>query len=202
MSEDLEPYNPAPWERQPHEEWRDYEWFCKWRSSLPADRRITTFAKAIGSSPSTIKRIMGKNDWEQRFSLYRQKLHEEKLELEEIDRQEMLKRHSSLALQLQHKLEDAIDNMDASRLNPRDIATWLDIAVKVDRLSRGESTSNIAENRKVDVNVQQQVKKAQETLSDAKSAELACSLLEQLALGNTDIGKLQNIIEGQKENKK
>jgi hypothetical protein len=201
MSEDLEPYVPLPWERQPHEEWRDFEWFCKWRSSLPADRRITNFSKSVGSSPATVKSVMGKNNWEQRFSLYKQKLYEEKQELEELDRQEMLKRHCSLALQLQHKLEDAIENIESTRLNPRDIATWLDIAVKVDRLSRGEATANVAENRKVDVNIQQQAKKTQETLSDAKSAELACSLLEQLALGVTDMSKLKTIIEGSSETK-
>lgn len=198
MSEDLEQYIPSPWERQPSEEWKEYEWFCKWRDSLPGDRRITTFSRNINSSPSTIKRVMEKNHWDRRFSAYKQKIHEEKQELDEIDRQEMYKRHSSLSLQLQNKLTEAIDSVNPEEMSPRDIATWLDIAVKVDRLSKGESTSNVTENKNVSVNVQQQSKQTQDTLRDPKAAELACSVLEQLTLGHTDTGKLRQIIEGNK----
>lgn len=198
MSDDIELYAPAPWERQSTEEWKEYEWFCKWRDSLPGDRRITTFSRNINSSPATVKKVMERNQWEKRFNLYRQKLQEEKNELDEIDRQEMYKRHASLSLQLQNKLVDAIDNINHEDLSPRDIATWLDIAVKVDRLSKGESTSNVTENKNVSVNVQQQAKQTQDTLRDPKAAELACSVLEQLTLGHTDTGKLKDMLEGKK----
>lgn len=191
-------YTPSyPWERQADEDWKHYEWFCKWRDSIAKERRVTVFSRAVGSTPSTIKRVMEKNAWEKRLTAYKLRLLEEKEELDVVEREEMYKRHSSLSMKLQEKLEEAIDNIDATDLTPKDIVSWLDIAVKVDRLSRGESTQNISEKKNIDVNVSQK----QALVKDPASAEMACALLEQLTLGQkVDENQYKLLLEKKEEN--
>lgn len=178
--DDIIEYVPSyVWERQPDEDWKHFEWFCRWRDSSAKDRRITIFARSIGSTPVTVKKYMELHAWEKRFDAYKLKLAEEKQELDSIEREEMCKRHSLLSMKLQDKLNEAIDNIEAEDLTAKDIVAWLDIAVKVDRLSRGQSTENISEQKKIDVTFTHK----EALVKDPKSADMACTLLEQLTLG-------------------
>jgi hypothetical protein len=197
MSEEIIEYVPSyPWERQKDEDWKHYEWFCKWRDSTPKERRITIFSRAVGSSPVTIKKVMEANVWVKRFEAYKIKLLEEKQELDAVEREDMCMRHSALSIKLQEKLNEAIDNIDAATLSPKDIVSWLDVAVKVERLSKGESTKNIEEKRKVDVTVAGK----SNIVDDPQKADMACALLEQLTLGKPiDQNQYNKLLENKNE---
>lgn len=197
MSDELVEYVPSyPWERQKDEDWKHYEWFCKWRDSMAKDRRITIFSRAVGSSPATVKKVMEKNCWVKRFDAYKLKLLEEKQELDAVEREDMCMRHAALSMKLQEKLNDAIDAIDSATLSPKDIVSWLDVAVKVERLSKGESTKNIEEKRKVDVNVSSR----SSIIDDPNKADMACALLEQLTLGKPiDQNQYQKLLENKNE---
>lgn len=183
-------YIPSPWERREDEGWREYDLFCKWREASPQNRRITVFARAIQSTPPTVKKMMLKYDWEQRLSAYLEFLEKERLEVMAIERREMYERHAGLAEKLQKKLSDAIDNIDPTDLSPKDITSWLDVSVKVERLSRGESTENI---KLKDTTNRQQT--SDKVISNERTAELACAVLEQLCMGQVDPSKLGAILQ-------
>lgn len=62
---------------------------------------------------------------------------------QEEARREMAVRHAGIAMMAQNKIIQRLNSLRPEDLSPRDCITWLDIAVKVERLSRGESTINV-----------------------------------------------------------
>ena len=55
----------------------------------------------------------------------------------------MSARHADYSLQIQEKAIEALNFINPEELKPNDLIKWLDIAVKIERLSRGVSTENI-----------------------------------------------------------
>jgi len=53
---------------------------------------------------------------------------------------DMVERHAKLAMAFQQRIAERIKVIDPSELSPSDMAKWLDIATKLERLSRGEPT--------------------------------------------------------------
>jgi hypothetical protein len=53
---------------------------------------------------------------------------------------EMAERHAKLAVGLQVKVAARLSKLEPEELTAREVATWLDLAVKVERLARGEPT--------------------------------------------------------------
>ncbi|KYD28563.1 hypothetical protein B4109_3026 [Geobacillus stearothermophilus] len=52
----------------------------------------------------------------------------------------MAERHAKQAMMFQNKILERMRSLDPRELSPNDLIRWFDIAVKVERLSRGEST--------------------------------------------------------------
>ncbi len=56
---------------------------------------------------------------------------------------EMSTRHANYSLQIQEKAIEALKLVKPENIKPLDLIRWLDVAVKIERLSRGLPTENI-----------------------------------------------------------
>lgn len=140
-----------PWERLSgelsRESSRAYTHFCLYRDMPQRSlRKLAEDPKCI-SKIAQLRRWSARYQWVQRAELYDD--HTERLlRLEqEKERRQMAKRHASIAVlgqnlvvsSLQRTVEELTQNPE-KKLSIRDVTHLLDIAVKVERLARGEPT--------------------------------------------------------------
>jgi hypothetical protein len=81
-----------------------------------------------------------KYDWVARAQAYDDYIEKKKREKNEKEILEMADRHARLAVVFQQKLVQRLQEIDPAELSPADMARWLDIATRLERLSRGEPT--------------------------------------------------------------
>jgi len=81
-----------------------------------------------------------KHKWVKRAEAYDEYLERRKREEHEKAILEMAERHARLAVAFQQKIAQRIQMIDPNELTPQDLARWLEIATKLERLSRGEPT--------------------------------------------------------------
>lgn len=139
---------PKPWERQPGEGPQAYRAFCAYRDSgADGERRSLTktaqnLTKPNGAkySPGTLKQWSWKWNWQERIAAWDD-------EIERCTREElangivrMRKAHAAIARKMLKKAESALKQMDETKMSSRDIATMVDVAAKLERISRGEAT--------------------------------------------------------------
>lgn len=133
------------WERQEGESEEAFQAFVLYRDS-GADRSIREVAKALSKSATLIARWSTDWNWGDRALGYDNWLDREVQEQNRKDVLAMRKRHAQIAMLMQQKVVDSIRAMsERDTLKPDQAAKWLDIAVKVERLARGEATENVKE---------------------------------------------------------
>lgn len=101
-------------------------------------------------------------------------------------RQEMTDRHIKEAMMLQGKVLERLRTLKPNDLNPSDVAKWFDIAVKIERLARGESTENVnqeVQGQVVHTHDKQQI--VQEIINTPELAELIADRFRQRAGDST-----------------
>jgi len=156
-SESLSPWQPAfsqgttdrqPWERVSHESSKAYMHFSLYMSMgvTRSLRKLAEDTRCI-SKVAQLRRWSVRHGWVQRTQEY-DAYQEQLLRLEqEKERRQMAKRHASIAVlgqnlvvsSLQRTVEELTQNPE-KKLSIRDVTHLLDIAVKVERLARGEPT--------------------------------------------------------------
>lgn len=133
-----------PWEKLPEETNRQYGAFCIYRD-MGIGRSILKVAHewSAGGHTSKLKEWSSKCHWVERASAYDEHIDEIKRARNEEAIIEMTARHANYSLQIQEKAIEALNLIKPEELKPNDLIKWLDIAVKIERLSRGVSTENI-----------------------------------------------------------
>lgn len=129
------------WEQQKGESTPAFEAFRIYRD-LGEERSLVKVAQKCNKSNSLIARWSGKNRWVDRVTAYDNYLDKMLLREEAKARKKMARDHAAIAVKFLNTLAERLETMDPEELAPNDMARWLDIAVKVERLSRGESTDN------------------------------------------------------------
>jgi len=130
-----------PWEKLSNETTKAYAAFCIYRD-LGSERRIDKVLAVTGKrNRSSLIKWSSKYNWVERVQAYDQYLEELKRKEQEQAIIEMSRRHAELAVRMQDLIKARLEEIDVNALSPRDLATWLDIATKLERLSRGEPTS-------------------------------------------------------------
>ncbi len=81
-----------------------------------------------------------KYDWVTRAQAYDDYIERKKREEKEKAILEMAERHAKLAMAFQQRIAQRLQEIDPAELSPADMARWLDIATRLERLSRGEPT--------------------------------------------------------------
>lgn len=129
------------WERQPGESSKAYAAFCVYRDLGP-ERSLEKARKNLGKT--RVRRCLeewsAKYNWVVRAQAYDDYIERKKREEKERAILEMAERHAKIAVAFQQKVVERLRGLDPDQLSPSDLAKWLDVATKLERMSRGEPT--------------------------------------------------------------
>ena len=135
------------WDRQPVESSKAYAHFCLYRDMGP-DRSLRKLAKD-GKCTAKVRQLdrwSSRWRWVERCHKYDDHLlHQDRLR-QEKERREMVSRHAKIAVLGQNLVVKGIEKLVADveqgkrDLSASDASRLLDVAVKIERLSRGEPT--------------------------------------------------------------
>ena len=131
------------WERQKGESEQAYEAFSIYRD-LGLQRSNAKVCERLSKSRQLISRWKSRYDWDERARAYdndlAKKAHAEAVK----DLKDMTKRHTKIAVQMQKKALEALENLKVDDMTPRDIKEYIKIATELERLNRSVSASDNA----------------------------------------------------------
>jgi hypothetical protein len=133
----------AGYERQENETVKAFEAFTIYRD-LGITRSIREVAKKLNKSVALLGRWSSQYNWVERAQEYDDELDRKALLQQEKARRDMVKRHANHAMMFQQKVLERMQKMKPEELSPSELIRWFSESVKIERLSRGEST-DIAE---------------------------------------------------------
>lgn len=126
-----------PWERQEGETAKAFEAFCKYRDMGP-DRSLRKVVQALNKNLTTIAEWSGKYDWVKRVASW-------DAEQDRIARQQQLKeikamrnRHAGMAKAMIVKAGRALQKIPDDEIKASDISRMIEVASKLERISRGD----------------------------------------------------------------
>lgn len=128
-----------PWERQPGESGKAYTAFCIYRD-LGRERTLIQTSQQVGKYRSLIDRWSAMGKWKDRALAWDAHIDRKVQAATEREKIKMVERHAKQAMLFQQKIFERMQTMTSGELTPSDMVKWFDIAVKIERLSRGEST--------------------------------------------------------------
>ncbi|WP_349876149.1 hypothetical protein ABIH81_18585 [Micromonospora sp. HUAS YX12] len=131
------------WDRQRNEPEKAYGYFALYRE-LGRTRTVAKVAEQVNKSRDYLHKLATRWKWVQRASAWDRE--EDRLYAEGLaeQRRDMARRHARIASALQGKLVTRLQNLDASKLTPGDIARWLEVSTRVERLALGLPDSTTA----------------------------------------------------------
>ena len=118
-------------------------------------RSLRKTAEALGMNKRTIANQSAKWDWVRRCEAYDAYVDRMNREANEAAIRKMKQEHALLAQQMIRKATRRLLTMPEEEIGAAELARMVDVAVKVERLSRGESTENRAVNHSGEVEVKQ-----------------------------------------------
>lgn len=126
-----------PWERQEGETAKAFEAFCKYRDMGP-DRSLRKVVQALNKNLTTIAEWSSKYDWVKRVASW-------DAEQDRIARQQQLKeikamrnRHAGMAKAMIVKAGRALQKIPEEDIKASDISRMIEVASKLERISRGD----------------------------------------------------------------
>lgn len=157
MANNKRPQAPSaePWEQMTGETVQQYEKFCAYRDmryiapsgtgDLPRldftrERSIRGLARKLGLSRKTLEPLSARFQWVERceaYDLYILRRLKEKGEAEIL---KMHENHAAIAAQMLKKAMRRLLTMQEEEIAASDMVRMVDVGVKIERLSRGEST--------------------------------------------------------------
>ncbi|MCU6603778.1 hypothetical protein OCO53_25390 [Peribacillus frigoritolerans] len=104
------------------------------------DRSIRKVAEKLNKSYQLLARWSAQYDWVHRANEYDAEMDRLQLLQDEKERKAMGKRHAKSAMLLQSKALERLKTIKPEDLEPKEVIKWFVEAVKIERLSRGETT--------------------------------------------------------------
>lgn len=132
---------PLPWERRENESTKAYEAFCTYRD-MGRERSLSKVAEKLQKSGSLIGRWSREQDWVNRAAKWDDE--QDRLEREIAQREqakairEMRTRHAKLAEAMLVKAARGLAKIPDDEIKPGDVSRMVDIASKLERISRGD----------------------------------------------------------------
>ncbi len=143
------------WTRQAGESSKAYAAFCTYRDLGP-ERSLDKALAAANKKPTNRRhwaRWMDRFSWYARAQAYDDYIEQERRRAQEKEIMEMADRHARIATNFQTAVIQRLTKLEPEELSPSDMAKWFDIAVKVERLSRGEATESVKQEVGGQVNI-------------------------------------------------
>lgn len=186
------------WAPQPGETSLGFHLFGLYKNMPPGKRSAAAVARASGHDVGTIRQLAKQFSWPDRAFALDAYLDRRSVEELARGRTQMRQQHSDLAIMAREKLTIAMKNMDPESMSARDMATWLDLCIKVERQSRGEPDKvtrvegEISVVEQLDANSRRELMaQAMEVLQERlggglQTAELEASILDADVVGEDD----------------
>jgi len=160
------------WEQQPGETAGSFGYFAIYRDmrypkapdgteitdgSVPFQKRsLRKLAAAVGVNFRNITRINEKYNWQKRVEAYDAHVDRTVREANEAAIVKMRTEHALLAQQMIRKATKRLLTIPEDQISAAELVRMVDVAVKVERLSRGESTENQAVTHNGEVEVKRE----------------------------------------------
>ena len=132
---------PEPWERRESESTKAYEAFCTYRD-MGRERSLSKVAAKLQKSETLMGRWSGEHKWVDRAAKWDDE--QDRIERETAQREqakaikEMRKRHADLGNAMLIKAARALQKIPDDEIKPGDISRMVDVASKLERISRGD----------------------------------------------------------------
>ena len=137
MAKEKTPAALEPWERQPEETAKAFEAFAVYRD-MGIERSIRKVGQHLGKSATQIAEWSSKNNWVERCAAW-------DTEQDRIARREQAKaikamrnRHAGIAKALIVKAGRALNRIPDDEIKASDISRMVEVASKLERISRGD----------------------------------------------------------------
>ncbi len=168
------------WERQPGESSKAYAVFCVYRDLGP-ERSLEKVVPKLGKrrAKQVLERWSVKYGWVARVHAYDDYIERKKREEKEKAILEMAERHAREAMAIQQKALERLRDIDPSELSPFELIRWIEVAVKIERLSRGEPTEIGQQEVEAQVMSTYEDKLAEKALEDPEAREAARRLFRK-----------------------
>ncbi len=125
----------ALWEQQPGESAKAFEAFAAYRD-MGTSRSTAKVAQKLSKSKTLIDRWSGTWNWVERVRAYDRELDKQAHARAVQDVRQMTDRHIRIAMQLQRKALEALDQLDINKLSPKMQLAFLTKATEIERLNR------------------------------------------------------------------
>ena len=128
-------WTDKPWERQKGESEKAYEAFSVYRD-MGAERTIVAVVKQLEKSRALLDRWKDRWEWKERVRLYDNYLEKQAREKAVKDRKAMVDRQVKIAMQVQKKALEALEQLSVEAMTPKDIKEYIKMATDLERLNR------------------------------------------------------------------
>lgn len=132
-----------PWERLDGESAKAYEAFCTYLE-MGEKRSLRAVNQKLLKSYTIIGRWSRTYAWVDRAAAYDADLRRQAYEAARKETQKMQTRQIETAIIFQKKALEALDKVDVSALEPRDILKFFETAAKIERETRAQSEAQTA----------------------------------------------------------
>lgn len=126
-----------PWERQEKESAKAFEAFCIYRD-MGIQRSVRKVARELGKSETLMARWSGNYNWVERATAWDEEQDRIVRQMQLDDIKKMRKRHAEIATDMLVKAAAALEELPADEIKAADISRMVDIASKLERISRGD----------------------------------------------------------------
>lgn len=138
-----------PWEPQEidgkKEGTKAYQAFSLYLLQEEGERSAAKVAEELGKSENLIYRWCSQWNWVERAALYDAEQLRRRRVQQEKEIANMRKRHATLATNMLAKAAKALQTKAPEELTPQDIKAFVDVASKLERISRGDSGEVVEE---------------------------------------------------------
>lgn len=131
-----------PWAPQPGETALGFSYFQAYRSA-GAGRTIAQTARDTGRDPGTLRALSAKFAWVDRALAFDRYVDARSVEELIRGRTQMRQEHATVAVLAREKIMARLKSIDPEEMNVRDLATMLDLSVKIERQARGEADKTL-----------------------------------------------------------
>lgn len=126
-----------PWERQDGETSKQFEAFSVYRD-MGEERSLTKVAQQLKKSTTLMGRWSGINNWVERCLAWDNEQDRLLRQQQLKDIKTMRKRHADIATAMLMKAAKGLKAIPDDEIKPQDVARMVDVASKLERISRGD----------------------------------------------------------------
>lgn len=197
MDSELTPFDPDleddlgrgyPWGPQSGETSLGFGYFCQYRDLGP-QRSIAALARELGRDSSTLRAMSAKFAWPDRAFAFDAWLDKRSLEDLARGRTQMREEHAEVAILARQKLTARLRTLNPDEMSVRDVATFLELSIKLERQARGEADKVVQVQGEVSI---------VEGLGSAERRALMVEAMRVLAeRTGTDLSQLEGVVDAE-----